>query len=383
MSFLNGTQVVVGLGNNTNNATDDTYDMYDDDDVDVHALHVERVIVPLLFGVIFVVGLVGNGTLIYTVARNKSMRNVPNIYIVSLSLGDLFLILVSVPFSATIYTWYDWPYGEAICKFNHYMQTLSLAVSVFTLTALSRDRYIAIVDPMSKHMGKPMRRTIVIAVGIWIVAIVLAVPDMVSPRLAIIFENATVGEEEYYCQIFPDEWPEWYARYSTVVKFVLFFALPLLIITRYYLSMAHMLILSGKAIPCEAQGKKIQQKQVEARKKVAKVVLSFVVIFGICWLPRHIYLMWYHYDDEMYTLFWHIFKIFGFCMSFLNSCVNPIALYFLSNQFHKYYNRYLFCCFNRVRYASVENSTAMQNFTSTVRRPSTTFMTGTQANTAC
>ena len=58
----------------------------------------ESFAVPIVFGIIFVVGVVGNGTLIYTVLRNKSMRNVPNIFIVSLSLGDLLLILVSVPF---------------------------------------------------------------------------------------------------------------------------------------------------------------------------------------------------------------------------------------------------------------------------------------------
>jgi gastrin-releasing peptide receptor len=42
-------------------------------------------------------------------------------------------------------------------------------------------------------------------------------------------------------------------------------------------------------------------------------------------------------------MFIHYFKIIGFCLSFINSCVNPLALYFLSHQFRRYYNRYLFC----------------------------------------
>jgi len=83
--------------------------------------------------------------------------------------------------------------------------------------------------------------------------------------------------------------------------------------------------------------------QVEARKKVARLVLSFVVVFVVCWLPRHIWYFWFNFDPAEYNMFWHVFKITAFCLSFINSCVNPLALYFLSRQFRRYYDRYLFC----------------------------------------
>lgn len=73
-------------------------------------------------------------------------------------------------------------------------------------------------------------------------------------------------------------------------------------------------------------------------------MLSFVIVFIICWLPRHIYFLWFYYDPGLYNMFWHVFKIVGFCLGFINSCVNPLALYFLSKQFRRYYNRYMFCC---------------------------------------
>lgn len=47
------------------------------------------------------------------------------------------------------------------------------------------------------------------------------------------------------------------------------------------------------------------------------------------------------------NMFWHVFKILAFCLSFVNSCVNPLALYFISRQFRRYYDRYLFCCCRR------------------------------------
>ena len=82
---------------------------------------------------------------------------------------------------------------------------------------------------------------------------------------------------------------------------------------------------------------------MEARKKVARLVLSFVVVFVVCWLPRHVWYFWFNFDPNEYNLFWHVFKITAFCLSYINSCVNPLALYFLSRQFRRYYDRYLFC----------------------------------------
>jgi len=82
---------------------------------------------------------------------------------------------------------------------------------------------------------------------------------------------------------------------------------------------------------------------MERRKKVARVVLSFVVVFIVCWLPRHIWYFWFNFDPAEYNMFWHVFKIVAYCLSFVNSCVNPLALYFLSRQFRRYYDQYLFC----------------------------------------
>ena len=72
-------------------------------------------------------------------------------------------------------------------------------------------------------------------------------------------------------------------------------------------------------------------------------VCLVVVVFVVCWLPRHVWYFWYNFDPAEYNMFWHVFKILAYCLSFVNSCVNPLALYFLSRQFRRYYDRYLFC----------------------------------------
>ncbi|KAG8230673.1 hypothetical protein J437_LFUL010487 [Ladona fulva] len=139
----------------------------------------ETYIVPILFAAIFVVGVVGNGTLVLIFLRNRNMRNIPNTYIFSLALGDLLVILTCVPFTSTVYTVESWPYGELICKLSECVKDVSIGVSVFTLTALSAERYCAIVNPMRRHVGRlstgPL--TLITAIGIWILALLFAVPS--------------------------------------------------------------------------------------------------------------------------------------------------------------------------------------------------------------
>ncbi|KAK9507062.1 hypothetical protein O3M35_008886 [Rhynocoris fuscipes] len=102
----------------------------------------ETYVVPIVFAIIFLVGVLGNGTLVLIFIRHRTMRNVPNTYILSLALGDLLVIISCVPFTSIVYTLPSWPYGEFICKLSESIKDISIGVSVFTLTALSADRLV-------------------------------------------------------------------------------------------------------------------------------------------------------------------------------------------------------------------------------------------------
>lgn len=202
----------------------------DESDHEAHTLDrsTERIVVPILFGFAFIVGIVGNGTLIYTVLRNRKMRVVPNIYIVSLSCGDFLLILITVPFNALIYILPEWPFGEIMCKVNEYLQTVSLGVSVFMLTALSADRHIAIVDPIAKHKSRPIVRAVTTAGCLWLVALLLATPDLSSSTVIQFSPNITLGSYKV-CILYPTSdfggyLPPWYSQLMVMLKFLVFFS---------------------------------------------------------------------------------------------------------------------------------------------------------------
>lgn len=94
-----------------------------------------------VYGAIIIVGLVGNITLLKTCLMVKSMRTVPNLYLSSLAVGDLLLLVTCAPVDASRYLVDEWLFGRVGCKLLPFIQLTSVGVSVFTLTALSADRY--------------------------------------------------------------------------------------------------------------------------------------------------------------------------------------------------------------------------------------------------
>lgn len=59
--------------------------------------HVFKYINTAISCAIFVIGMVGNATLLRIIYRNKCMRNGPNALIASLALGDLIYIAIDIP----------------------------------------------------------------------------------------------------------------------------------------------------------------------------------------------------------------------------------------------------------------------------------------------
>ncbi|EGI62856.1 Neuromedin-B receptor [Acromyrmex echinatior] len=274
------------------------------------------------------------------------MRNIPNTYVLSLALGDLLVIVTYIPFTLFVYVLDSWPWGLTICKLSEYAKDISIGVSVFTLAALSAERYCAIVNPIRRHVAglsaKPL--TVLTASLIWVLAIVIAMP-------AVLFSEVTsvpvLGNRSILiCNPFPEEFGQIYRKSMVMFKFLAYYLIPLCVIAIFYLSMTWHLTLSTRNMPCELPGSDLHE-QIKARKRVGKMVVCFIIIFVICFLPYHIYVLWFHFNPtamDDFNSYWNTFRIFGFCLSFINSCVNPIALYLISRTFRQKFNKYLCYC---------------------------------------
>ncbi|XP_070295954.1 endothelin receptor type B [Salvelinus sp. IW2-2015] len=92
------------------------------------------------------------------------------------------------------------------------------------------------------------------------------------------------------------------------------------------------------------------------RREVAKTVFCLVVIFALCWLPLHLSRILkktiYDQNDpnrcELLS-FLLVMDYIGINMASLNSCINPVALYFVSQKFKNCFKSCLCCWCTRSR----------------------------------
>eukprot|EP00058_Branchiostoma_floridae_P005113 XP_002590601.1 hypothetical protein BRAFLDRAFT_59315 [Branchiostoma floridae] len=289
-----------------------------------------KVLVAVVLSFIALCGILGNGTVIRIVWCNKSMRNIPNIFITSLAMADLLVLVSCVPFTVANYFLPAWVFGDIMCKLMPFIQFTSIGVSIFTLTAMSHDRYRAIVKPMSIQANHALRRTNLVTVLIWVLSMALATPDLVLSYVDEIHRVLSVTDPDgeamivnlnyKICRPTPPSYQPLYGQVSTLAYFSVLYCLPLSTIGVFYVMIARNLVQSSRNMPT---ANKSMIRQLEARKNVAKTVLILVGIFALCWLPVHIGLM------------------------YSNSCVNPLALFLLSKSFRTFFYRYLFCCCRR------------------------------------
>lgn len=98
------------------------------------------VVVPLFFGLIGILGLVGNSLVVLVVAANPGMRSTTNILIINLAIADLLFVLFCIPFTATDFVLPYWLFGNIWCKVVQYLIIVTACASVYTLVLMSLDR---------------------------------------------------------------------------------------------------------------------------------------------------------------------------------------------------------------------------------------------------
>ncbi|XP_064097564.1 gastrin/cholecystokinin type B receptor-like [Macrobrachium nipponense] len=139
-----------------------------------------RQLVPplLVYSVTYVVGVVGNVLIIFTIARYRRLKTTTNVFLASLASADLLLILLCIPLKLARLFSYTWTLGEVTCKTLYYIQCLSAMCSVLTLCTMSIERYYAIVYPMRAQYRCTISQAKRLCAGIWLISFFLAAPTI-------------------------------------------------------------------------------------------------------------------------------------------------------------------------------------------------------------
>ncbi|XP_044289841.1 galanin receptor type 1-like [Varanus komodoensis] len=286
----------------------------------------ETVIVPVLFGLIFFLGLVGNSLVLVVLGRlrpgRRPSRSATNIFILNLSIADFSFLLFCVPFQATIYSLPEWIFGAFFCKWVHYLATATMLVSIFTLVAMSVDRYIAVVHAKRSLCIRSKRNACLGVGAIWLLSLLIAVP--VAQHQALVRGHQQAPNSSFCWELWSDN-PAAKQTYKVAIL-VVGYLLPLVLISCCYAKVLYHL---------HKKVKNVSRKSEQSKRKTAQTVLLVVAVFLISWLPHHIIVMWVEFGQFPLNNASFTFRIISHCLAYGNSCINPIIYAFLSENFRK------------------------------------------------
>jgi len=134
-----------------------------------------RYVVVVLYLVTTVFGMCGNSLTIFVLLRHHRVRTVATCFILNLAIAD-DLFLVSLPFIA--YSTYvrGWVFGSLACRLMNTFWGVNLYASIFTMTLMSVDRYLAVVHPLKSIRYRTCRHAFIVCAVIWTLAFLFVLP---------------------------------------------------------------------------------------------------------------------------------------------------------------------------------------------------------------
>ncbi|KAG5332191.1 CCKAR protein, partial [Acromyrmex heyeri] len=142
----------------------------------------ENLIIPL-YGTIFFLSIVGNSLVLITLARNKRMRTVTNVYLLNLAVSDLLLGVFCMPFTLLGQILKNFVFGLTMCKLIPYFQAVSVSVGVWTLVAISLERYFAICRPLKSRRWQTQFHAYKMIAVVWTLSLTWNVPILIVSQL--------------------------------------------------------------------------------------------------------------------------------------------------------------------------------------------------------
>ncbi|XP_036373164.1 neuropeptide Y receptor type 1 [Megalops cyprinoides] len=290
-------------------------------------------VMAVAYSAVTLLGVIGNLALIIIIVRQKEMHNVTNILIANLSVSDLLVSVMCLPFTL-VYTFMDhWVFGEAMCKLNSMVQCFSVSVSIFSLVLIAVERHQLIVNPRGWRPSN-LHAYVGIAV-IWALAICTALPFMLFSLVTDAPLKLLPHFHEQYSGkvVCMENWPSrtFKLTYTTCMLFIQYIG-PLCFIFICYLKIYARLKRRNNMMD------KIRESKYRSSetKRINVMLFSIVVAFAVCWLPLNIFNAVIDWNHEAVMNCNHN-PLFSLChlTAMASVCVNPIFYGFLNRNFQR------------------------------------------------
>nr|XP_054588149.1 leukotriene B4 receptor 1-like [Nothobranchius furzeri] len=267
----------------------------------------------VILGLCFLVGMPGNLLVIWTILRHIKQRLNTVVLILHLAAADL-TILITLPL--WIYALVNsWVFGEIVCKMLVYVIHVCMFSSIFLITLMSVERYIAICHPFVMMRWKTKRNMSTCLLFLWLLALILGVPVLITKPF-----DENDEEEQCFSLSFTSEKQ---AIFFLVSQTFLGFVLPL-----FTLSVCYCLVAA-----------QLRRMKFNSKQKSKVLIYTVVIVFTLLWLPYHVVniidVILVHFSDTDGEFLPESVVLSTGALVFISSTVNPVLYVYFARNFKR------------------------------------------------
>ncbi|XP_064646633.1 cephalotocin receptor 1-like isoform X2 [Lineus longissimus] len=274
--------------------------------------------------IIFILAFAGNSIVLLVLALRKKKLSRMHMFIMHLSLADLFVAFFNVLPQMAWDVTYRFQGGDFLCRFVKYVQVVAMYASSYVLVATALDRYTAIVYPLTTHTWSQRRIALMVGAA-WLLSLVFSVPQPIMFSIQEVKANMTCPV--YDCWMDEHD-PDYIQAYVTVFLMLVYF-LPLLVLIFSYGRICCIVwhsmgaretpspsarpntphILSKEAtkgLTMQYEEKLLRKNESaprahsrgisNAKMKTIKLTMAVILCYQICWSPFFVSQMYWAWD---------------------------------------------------------------------------------------
>ncbi|XP_072170614.1 allatostatin-A receptor-like [Diadema setosum] len=262
-------------------------------------------------------GIAGNSLVIIVLFTRRELSRSTDTLIGALAAADLLASVFMIPLPLPV-TVPSSVLGQLYCKvvYTSMFLWVSFDASIFTLTAIAVERYIAVAYPFHfKHL-LTRKRVITVIVANWILGFMVE---------SFLFNVAKVVKSSNNCaSVFSSKDVQ---MLIGTILFLMLFVIPALLSLTMQAMTAHALHRQSLVFRKEGNqegGSNPSARHLAARKRVLQMLFIVVLVFIVCWAPSQCVYFVFNLgllpDSYWYSPLNNALVV----LSFGNSCANPI-----------------------------------------------------------
>ena len=273
------------------------------------------------YAIILLFSFVGNSIIIHLVRTRTNIRMNPfNWLLFNTAIADLLDVITASAFSVPSVLcgecWLSGMVGTILCKLIPFFLVVSICVSIWTLTVIAADRYLAIVCLRRRPLSSKL--VVCSIITLWLLAGLIFSGELYKFK---------VDEEDGEVALcFPD-WNHESEEMSTkfnqaemIVKVVFTYAVPLVIMTVLYSLISYFL---WKQKPPGSVNQEAYLKQMRKRRAVIKMLITALAVFALCWLPVHISHIMSEFYVDAFVAIPLTLRLLFFWLAHANAAIHP------------------------------------------------------------